>query len=240
MIAAVKFLARNFITIALVVIALIVVFGAGAWVTGKIDEFRDFFFPETSVHVRSQLTIVNSITGMGQLVTVKSELHKTDLKIEIERWVANLGGYSANHVVIGAIEAGIDFEQIDEDSLSFENEVYTLTLPAPVITSCRIEHIDQNQHSFTLAQADWDMLRQIAHAVALEQFAKEVIEKGILERAEDETALRISNFVSELTGKQARVKFAERASELALPESCQPIAPSGWEKNEKGAWKQAN
>ena len=95
---------------------------------------------------------------------------------------------------IGAVEAGIDFDAIDKKQRSlWANDAYTVTLPAPVITSCRscrIEHIDQNQYSFTLLRADWDAVRQIAQAEALEQFADEMIEVGILERAAEEAEIR--------------------------------------------------
>ena len=108
-----------------------------------------------------RFTIVTSIQGMGQLVTVKHEIVKTDIKVEIHRGLLNSGYYSAEHDVIGAIEAGIHFDALDEDSVRFGNDAYIVTLPAPIITSCRIEYIDQNEYSLTLLAADWDMVRQI-------------------------------------------------------------------------------
>lgn len=233
MFAILKVIGRNIFTIALLVIGIVI----GSLFIGKVNEVRDFFFPETALFVRSPQAIVNSINGIGQLVTVISEVESTDVKVEIHRGILNAGYYSANHWAIGAIEAGIDFDAIDEDSVRYENDAYTVTLPAPVITSCRIEFIDQNQHSFTLLSADWDMVRQIAHAEAITEFAKEMIEKGILERAEKETELRLGDFVRELTGKPAHIKFAERRGEPDLPESCQPYTPSGWAKDADGAWK---
>lgn len=233
MIAAIKFFLRKLHWILLFAI----IFAIGAYFTGKYDEFRDFFFPETAAYTRSTLTIINSIQAMGQLVTVKNEVETTDLLIDIKRGLFNLGGYSANHIAVGAIEAGIDFDAIDEDSLRFENDTYFITLPAAIITSCRIEYIDQNRYSLTLLPADWDLVRQIAHAEALAQFVPEMLENGILERAEEEAALRIGNFARAITGKQAHVEFAAHTGELELPESCQPIAPSGWYKDESSAWK---
>ena len=41
------------------------------------------------------------------------------------------------------------------------------------------------------------MVRQIAHAEAIDGFAREMIEEGILERAETETELRLGDFISE-------------------------------------------
>ncbi|MCY4537145.1 MAG: DUF4230 domain-containing protein [Chloroflexi bacterium] len=230
---AIKFIVSNFVSIALLIIGIVI----GGYLIGAVHNVRDFLFPESAAYVRSPLTIVNSINGIGQLVTVTSEIHKVDLEIEIKRWVGNIGGYSANHIAIGAIEAGIDFDAMNEDNIRYENDTYSLTLPAPVITSCRIEYIDQNEYSFTLLSADWDMVRQIAQAEAIMQFAKIMIEEGVLERAEEETALRIGNFVRELTGKPAHVEFAAQAGEIELPESCQPYTPSGWAKDQNGAWK---
>ncbi|MDE2638107.1 MAG: DUF4230 domain-containing protein [Chloroflexota bacterium] len=135
------------------------------------------------------------------------------------------------------MEAGIDFDAITEDSVSFENDAFTLILPAPSITSCRIEYIDQNGHSITLLSADWDMVRQIAHAEAIEGFAAEMIEKGILKRAEEEAELRIGDFARELTGKPVNIQFEAKDDELQLPDSCKPYTPPGWGKDEDGAWK---
>ncbi|MCE2471739.1 MAG: DUF4230 domain-containing protein [Anaerolineae bacterium] len=190
--------------------------------------------------MRSPQTIVNSINGIGQLVTVTSEVETTDVKVELHRGFLNAGYYSAYHRAFGAIEAGIDFDAITEDSISYENEIYTLTLPAPSITSCRIEYIDQSGHSFTLLAADWDMVRQIAHAEAIDGFAREMIEAGILERAEEETELHMGDFVSELKGKPANILFEAQDSEPQLPDSCKPYTPSGWGKDENGAWRRSN
>ncbi|MDE2820868.1 MAG: DUF4230 domain-containing protein [Chloroflexota bacterium] len=231
-----KFIAKNIVSIALLVIGIVI----GGYVIGAVNNVRDFLFPETTLYVRSPQTLVNSIKGIGHLVTVTSEVYKTDIEVEIHQGFLNLGGYKANHIAVGAIEAGIDFEAIDEDNIRNENDAYTLTLPAPVITSCRIEYIAQNQHSFTLLNADWDMVRQIAQAEAIMQFAEIMVEVGILEQAEEETELQLSDFVRELTGKPAQVKFAERPGELELPESCQPYTPPGWGKDEDGAWKRTD
>ena len=233
MVALFEFVGSNLLSIAFLLIGIVV----GGYMIGVAHKVREFFFPESATYVRSPLTIVNSINGIGQLVTVTSKVAKTDIKVEIHGGILDAGYYSANHFAIGAIEAGIDFDKIDEDSIRVEDDVYILTLPAPVLTSCRIEHIEQNQHSFTLLAADWDMVRQLAQADALVQFVEEMIEFGILERAKEETALRLGDFVRELTGKPARIEFAERAGEPQLPDSFQPYTPSGWMKDADGAWK---
>lgn len=234
--AVFKFIFRNIVSILLLVFGLIV----GGYVIGMVDSARHVLFPETAAYVRAPETIINQIQGVGQLVTATSEVAKTDIKVEIHRGFLNFGYYSANHTAIGAIEAGVDFAAIDRDSLRIENGAYILTSPAPVLTSCRVEHIDQNQKSLTLLSADWDLVRQMAQAEAIAQFATEMIEAGILERAADEAELRLGEFLSGLTGRPAHIEFAEGDGESELPRSCKPYTPSGWAKDADGAWKRAD
>ncbi len=219
----------------LIVAALIL----GAYVTGKFESIRHTFFPNQVV-VETSRTIINNLQGMGQLVTVKAEVAKTDVRISIHRGILDFGYYSANHIAVGVIEAGIDFDAINDESVRFANDAYTLILPAPIITSCRIEHIDQNEYSFTLLAADWDTVRQLAQHEAIVQFAEEMIENGILERAKEETAIRIGDFVSNLSGKLVNIEYATASGEPVKPPSCEPDAPSGWEKDENGGWRRAD
>ena len=234
MVAITKFLTRNIAAVLLIIMVVV----ATTYVTGKFEGVRSFLFPD-QVIAEHRYTIVTGIQGMGQLVTVKHEVAKTDIKVEIKRGIFNIGGYSANHIAIGAVEAGIDFDAIDKNSVRYANDAYTVTLPAPVITSCRIEHIDQNQYSFTLLRADWDAVRQIAQAEALEQFADEMIEVGILERAAEEAEIRVGDFVRHLTESPANIVFEDRSGNPELPESCKPIAPEGWEKSAEGGWERS-
>lgn len=230
-----KFLTKN-VTVVLL-IALVV--AGTVYVTGKVEGLVEFLFPD-KVIAQHRYTIVTGLQAMGDLVTVKYQVAKTDSKVDIQRGFLGIGSYSAEHDIIGAVEAGIRFSEIDEDDVRFSFDVYTVTLPAPVITSCRIEYIDQNEYSFTLLSADWDMVRQIAHAEALEQFAEEMIEQGILERAVDEASISIGDFVRYLTGNPADIRFRDIPDEPELPDSCIPIAPEGWEKTEDGGWKRAS
>ena len=80
MFSLVKSIGRNFIGIALIVAALIV----GGYVIGKFESVRHTFFPN-QVIVETSRTIINNLQGMGQLVTVKAEVAKTDVKISINR-----------------------------------------------------------------------------------------------------------------------------------------------------------
>ncbi|MCY4537144.1 MAG: DUF4230 domain-containing protein [Chloroflexi bacterium] len=236
MIAILKFIGRHFITIALVVIALIV----GGFVVGSVQNVRELLFPQTAVKVNSPIIMVNQIKAIAQLVTVSSDVGTTNIDVEIHRGFLNSGYYSASHIAIGAIDAGINFDEIEEDSIDLRNDVYTITLPASIITSCRIEYINQNQYSITLLPADWDLVRQIAESEALDKFAQGMIEEGVLVRAAEEASRRIGKFVMDLTGLPANIEFRERSEAPELPDSCKPIPPSGWEKDVDGGWRRAD
>ncbi len=230
----VKFLVKNIATILLIAI----VAGVTLFIAGNVESLWNFLFPD-KVIAEHKYTIVTGVRGLGNFVTAEHEVAKTDIRVEIHRGFLNAGYYSANHNAIGVIEAGINFDTIDEDSVGFSDDTYTLKLAAPIVTSCRIEYIDQNEQSFTLLSADWDTVRQIAHAEAMAQFAQEMIEAGLLERAAEEAETRIGDFVRSLTGKPAIIQIKDTDGELQLPDSCKPIAPSGWQKTEEGGWKRA-
>ena len=235
MLSLMKLVGKYFVEIVIAVVLLC----AGAFVVQKVSEVRNFFFPN-DVIVQNSRTIVTGLQGLGQLVTVSVEAVKTNVQVSVNQGFLNAGHYKANHIAVGVVEAGINFDAINEDSVKVEDDVYTITLPHPEITSCRIEHIDQNQHSFTLLSADWDLVRQLAQHEALAQFVDDLLEGGILAKAKEETAWRIGDFAARVSGMRVSVEYADESSEAQLPVSCQPDAPSGWARDDDGGWRRAD
>lgn len=174
---------------------------------------------------------------MGQLVSISTEWAKADIRVSIRSGVLGACSFSADHVVTGAVEAGIDFTKLDASKISYDEatNTYTLTLPAPQLTSCRIEYINQYNGSATLCPGnDWDELRILANYVALADLRDEAIERGILDRARIEAEILMANFVSALTeGSKVNIQFEEQ-SELIFPSSCNPEAPRGWTTSDGG------
>ena len=187
------------------------------------------FRPQTTANVVSTETILQSIRPLGQLVSVSAQVAKADIHVGVEQGAFNACGYGANHVAQGTIEAGIDLTQFDETQANYNalDDEYTLTLPAPQLTSCRIDYIRQYNRTTTVCRIDWDEARILANHMAIHDFVNDSLESGILERAERETNLLIDNFVSSLTGSSVSVVFAEN-SEMTLPSSCKPTAPENW------------
>ena len=87
--------------------------------------------------------ILKGIQESGQLITIKAERAQIGLEV---RYRGNIAcEYSATHASVGVIEAGINLEAINADSISydFSSNAYTIIVPAPTIASCRIEEFDQ-------------------------------------------------------------------------------------------------
>ncbi len=209
-------------------------------VSDSISSLLNRVSPPSTAEIVSSQTIINSITGLGQLVTVTVETSKVDIYVEVNK--GRLEYYSAHHRSTGVIEAGIDFSEIDRDSILYDasGEYYTVLLPSPIITSCRIEDIKQYGWSVTVFQAPWDSVRRLAQYDSLVRFAEDMKEEGILDEARRETESRMGDFVSAITKKPVDILFKESQEEAEFPPSCKPEPPDGWEKTEDGSWVESS
>ncbi|MDX2161325.1 MAG: DUF4230 domain-containing protein [bacterium] len=225
--------------VALIVLFPVAIGGALSNIAGSLGAN----VPPPAANVISTQTIVTGIQPLGQLVSVSSQLAIADVQVSIAQGAFNACGFNANHVVQGAVEAGIDLTRIDEGDLRYDaaRDLYVLTIPAPQVTSCRIDYIRQYERSFTTCAVDWDEARLLANYLTLINFRDTAIEGGILRRAESETTLILGNFVRLLTGRQVEIVFEQPALSTAEPDpayppSCAPPVPSGWVQNDSGQW----
>jgi hypothetical protein len=221
----------------LLVILLIPVLLGISSVSGLLNSVVSIFNPRSSppiATIYSTQTLVTGVQPLGQLVSVSSQLAKADIGIGIQQGTLNSCGFAANHVAQGAIEAGIDLTQITEDAITYNaaTNTYTLHLPAPQLTSCRIDFIRQYDRSFTTCAVDWDEARLLANYKALVDFRDDALEGGILSRAQQEAKLVIGNFVKLLTNGNVEIIFDDSARN-AFPPSCTPEIPAGWVVDER-------
>ncbi len=193
--------------------------------------------PPTTARTVTTRTILTGIQPLGQLVSISVQLAKADIDVGVQQSGLNACGFSASHVAQGTVEAGIDLSRISAEDISYDaaSETYTLHLPAPALTSCRIDFIRQYSRSTTVCNVDWDQARLLANYTAISDFRDDALESGLLDRGEQEARLVLGNFVGALTGKH--VNFVFDQSDASLPPSCAPETPSGWFYDEsKGSW----
>lgn len=220
------------LSIPLLAIVIAVIMGTTTF-NNVFDGIVSIFRPsQDSATVFSTQTLVNSVLPLGQLVSISVQLAKADITINVNSGALNACGRSAQHVAQGTVEAGIDLLGFDESNVVYDalTDTYTLTVPAPRLTSCRIDYIRQYNRSSTACNVDWDEARLLASYASLHDFRDDAIEGGILERAEDETRTLLVNFVQALTGSNILVVF-EESDVPAFPASCDPATPQGWNFN---------
>ena len=220
------------------VLGMVVLFVTGTLTIGALfSSIGNFFGQPDMARITTSRTLVNSLQPLGQLVSIQVEVAQADIGVEVNTGGLNLCGHSANHVAQGVIEAGIDITKVEVDNIQYNplTNAYTLTLPAPTITSCRIEYIRQYERSGSnpTCGTDWDTVRLLAQYEATKLFASDTIEAGILSRAEHETTILMQSFVGALTGSEVNIIYAEITSENQLPTSCNPQLPRGWSFDEE-------
>ena len=244
----------------LVMLAVMVVLGVLAWntvggmfgglrhgiegVVDSIEEFPGTIAESVKEAIKSQRRatvemkniVLAAVRPEGQLVTVSREYFEQNVEIGIRAGIANLCGLSVPHFVVGTIEAGLDLFRAEAMHVMHnENEgSWTLRLPSPGLTSCRIDYISQDDASWTLCPNDWDEYRQLAEAIALSRFRDEALEEGVLQEAEREARIWLTNFVSALTeSNDIRIEFVE-GDVPEHPPSCERELPDGWSFDEEG------
>lgn len=225
----------KWIGVVAVVAVLALLIGNLASLSFDLGAFLGIKSQPARASVVSSQTIVNGIQPMGQLVSISAQVAKADIFVGVQQGALNACGFSVNHVAQGTIEAGIDLNQLAEDSISYDEatKTYTITLPAAQLTSCRVDYIDQYDNSTTACSADWDAARQLAQYEAISEFAKDSLEGGILDRAQKQAQLTLGNFVQFLhragVGSEATVKIVfDKSKSSPIPSSCSPQPPQGW------------
>jgi hypothetical protein len=224
------FMTLGLILGAIVIVLSVLLIGGFTTINGLTGGISQALNPAPQASVNTSQTIINSITPLGELVTVNAQLAKADLNVNIQQGVLNACSFNTSYVAQASIDAGVDLLQTGPEDLRYDEltDTYTITLPAPRVLGCSIDYIDQYNQSVTLCNVDWDSARQIGQYVALQQFQTDALEGGLLDRAQRQAELVITNFVSSLTGSRVVVQFAAPEGEPVLPPSCRPQLPQGW------------
>lgn len=215
---------------------LIILISGTLSLSNLLASIGDFFNATPTATVVPGRTLVSSLQPLGQLVSISVEVAQADINVLVSTGGLNLCSHNANHVAQGVVEAGVDITQVEEDNISYDEATdrYTVTLPSPQITSCRIEYIRQyeRQGGNPTCGIDWDNVRLLAQYEATTLFAQDTLEAGILSRAERETTLLMDSFINALTGSDVEIVYAS-TTEVNLPPSCQPQIPRGWSLDEE-------
>lgn len=184
--------------------------------------------------------IIQQLETQAQLVVAQNEVAMPDFHVGVD---IGLCSHGADFKADGVIEAGIDFAAIDENRMSYDPElqVYSLALPAPEYTSCRIEYVRLQDNTLSFCNPDWDRVRIFAEVQAMAQFLKESDERGLLQEAANRSAEVLGDFVHTLAGKPVNIEFDERIDKPKISASCAPSVPNGWYYDDTNqVWKKTS
>ncbi len=208
-----------------------------------VDSFTrlvDRLSPEPTVEVISGQTIMSSLRGIADLITVTSDDHSTKIHVVINEGILGSFSYSADHTVHGIIEAGIDFRQLRPSGLVC-GDICEMTLPHPTITRCIITGLRQSGQSLAIGWRDWETLEEIAHYQAIEEFVKKVLDpeppdRPILDLAKEQIEVLLGELVAGLIGKPVDVVFDNEPANLVTGVTCQPSFPEDFQRGNEGDW----
>lgn len=240
---------RTFFALLIIIIALGGVLAATSiqGLAARIDAFLNP--PASSASVISSQTIINGIEPLAELTTVRVELAKINVRVNVDYGTGSGCSHTARYAVAGEFEAGIDLGQLKPNAISYDetNNTYKLTLPGARLTDCTIRDSARYEvvgMGICPGGANRDDTEPIARHVALNEFRDEVLEQGILDRAQREARAVISNFVTTLVAVNTssaekpviQVEFERQGA--TRPPSCRPDAPDGWEYDtQTSQWK---
>ncbi|NJL57292.1 DUF4230 domain-containing protein [bacterium] len=217
----------------LLLIALALFMGVTS-VSGFFDGLADLFRGSPAqATITTTRTIVTALETRGTLETVSVGLARTNVRVSVREGFQNACGYSANHAVEGTVEAGVDLSSITPDDVTYDpwTETWIITLPAPVLTSCRIDFIQQYDRSLTYCGITWDNARQLAQFTSIVDFRDEALEADILTRAGREALPTIRGLLTSFTDANIEIRYADPDPDMPFPASCDPLPPPGWTYN---------
>lgn len=205
-------------------------------ISKSASSLLDRLAPPPTAEVHSSQTIINSLRGIGKLVTVTSDPHSREVSVAVKQGILDSGYYAANHKVEGIIEAGIDFTKVKVDSLQCD-DTCTLVVPAPILTNCIIVRIRQTKQSLAIGARDWELLEELARYEAIRLFVEDVTKIGIFDKAKEETELALGDFVSNLTGKAVDIIFEDQSEAIEPEGTCDLRSDDfDWIKDSEDEW----
>ena len=215
--------------VAVTVIIVAVLVGGSSTINAVFGGLRGLIAPPSVAGVGDARTAVIDLAPLSQLVTISTQLARADVPVQVSGGTLNACGFSAYHVVMATLTAGVDLSRVTQDDFVFNETTgrYTITVPAPQYTSCSVDYSRQYERSFTTCNVDWDAARQLAEYTSMQTMMQETFEGGLLDRAGDEARTVLTSFIGALTGRPVDVVF-DASRQPDFPAQCERRIPDGW------------
>ena len=236
------------IRLAVVIALVIIILAIAGFViirTGIINNipFLQDLSPQPRAAVTTSEALLTGIKPLGRLVSMQAQYATAEILVEVRQGVLAACSFGAKFVAEGTVEAGVDLNNLSEDSVSYDpiTNSYTILLPPPQLTNCRIDHIARYSASVTACAVNFDEARILAQHTAVNEFRNDAIESDLLGQAQAQADVVLSNFANIITlydPTQPNIQFAFDSTQVgAIDPSCTPDPPGGWRQTSDSTWE---
>lgn len=159
-----------------------------------------------------------ALKEMNELVTVEYVVNKIIKASDNQTWY-KLGDRKILMTCEATLKAGIDFSKINTDDINIKDKAITLILPHATLFSLNIkpedikvayEEVGAFRDNFSSQE------RNMLAAQAQEQIQGSVDSLGVLQTAETNASLFVSNFLRNLGYEKISVQFREASAPVKL------------------------
>ncbi|MGY6530057.1 MAG: DUF4230 domain-containing protein [Cyanobacterium sp.] len=180
--------------------------------SNKILEGWKNLFPTISNEIDTSRLIIQKIQGVSELTTtvfVMDAVVPTSSSRKIGDWV--IGETNLLYLARGEVRAGIDLSKIDEHSIALEDNILTITLPAPQILDSKIDVTksqvyDYHRGFLGLGPDVAPDLQTQAQRQTLKKVVESACEADILAQANQRAILTVSQLMDNAGYDSVRVK----------------------------------
>lgn len=128
-------------------------------------------------------------------------------------------------IAVGYVDAGIDLAALEADAITITNDTVNITLPVAMLQACVLDesatYVAERETGIFAPNAP--NLDDDARQFAVVQFRNQAVEAGILQDAQDEARVVITEVLlaSNPAIQRVNVAFAEANADVELPQTCE-------------------
>jgi hypothetical protein len=168
-------------------------------------------------------TVLESIQQMSELTTTRFNYSSlVTSERELPDILKGLYGDKLMMVAVGHVNAGIDLRQMTSGSISIDNGVMTIRLPAPQLLDCFL-----NVEASSIVSRDTGLFARPANNLDIEaqryavrQFRDMALKEDILSQVQTNSQIVITNFVKNLGVKEVKVITSPPDPNAQPPDKC--------------------
>jgi hypothetical protein len=173
----------------------------------------------------TSVTVLERIQALAELTTQRYNFSSiVTSQREMPPLLEAIYGDRQVLIAVGYIDAGIDLTSLEADAITITSDTVNVTLPAPTLQACVL---DENatyvaERETGIFAPDAPNLDSDARQFAVAQFRDQALETGILQDAEDEARVVITQVLlaSNPAIQRVNIAFSPADADVELPTTC--------------------